>query len=1009
MVKKQLFAFVFLIFFAGTVFSGIEENKAEIFAGRDLHLKGEELISYQPVSGEHILVLSGGVSMLIGGDEFLSDEAVVWLKSETTEFRGKVSVDYKAKVYLASSEFFEKGKKTLTVDLRRMIVEDGKSMVLEFDVTGEIFVTAEKREVRDVGGLDFYKRAAAALEMVKLKTEAAAEPEAKAAEIGEKEKEAQVEQKPELKPKEAEVKEPFKREAGLKLEKKEIEFRYPVNFAPAGAEPLKFEAAPSKEGDIATIIGRLYVWQKRDERGGLLELQADNAVVYYRGDKLKSSLEQDKEREEVPGQEGDVKAIYLTGDVVMTEGQRTIRADEIYYDFEGQRGLVVNAEMRSFDVGRGIPIYVRASKLRRVSENIFSAEDVTVTSSEFYTPQVSSTASRMIITDKTTIDSGQGEVMDSSYDAEMEDVRLKVGEQTIFYWPYLRSNLERPDVPLKSVRTGYDSDWGVILETEWFLSRLLGLQEPEGTESTLGLHYYGERGFASEVEIDYERSDYFGRLLGFVINDNGEDRLGRSSSRKNLEPDEDIRGIFRWQHRQFLPYNWQFTAEASYLSDETFLESFYRGEFNVGKEQETIAYLKRLEDNWALSLLGKVRINDFADELEELPTVEFHLTGESLFYDNLTLYSDTISGRAQQKIGNTEPLLDISDDKFTFVSHRSELDIPIWAAPFKVVPFVAGTFGLDDRSGFTTTLVDGSNKGSFGEREVWIGEAGVRVGTQLSKVYPNVKSQLWDLNQLRHIIRPQFTGVLYAESDDVVEQHDTLNFGVSQRLQTKRGFGESQRTVDWMRLEVDVTVVDEPVSAGEASPDRFIWNRTMVPLRVLSAPDIFNGDLVNSSFRRYEMWGPRRNYIGGNYLWRMSDTTAVLSDIYYDYEGGTVEQFNVGFSRMRWPNLSYYIGSRYLRRIDVLDEEGSSAFVLAATYILDPRYTVVLSQQYDFDYGASIRSELTLIRRYHRMYCGFTFMTDGSLDRQAVVLSIWPQGIPEMGMGGRRFTGQGNY
>ncbi len=1009
MVKRQLFAFVFLIFCAGAVFSGIEDKKAEVFAGHDLHLRGVELISYQPGSGEHILVLNGGISMSIGGDEFFSDEAVVWLESETTKFRGSVSVDYKAKVYLVSSKSFEKGKKTLTVDLRQTIFEDGKSIAVEFDVTGEIFVTAEKREVRDPRELDLYKRAVAALEPIKFRAEAATKPEAKAAEIIEKEKEAEVEKKPELKSEEEEAKEPLKMGLGVKSKRAEIEFQYPVNFAPAGAEPLKLESAPSKDGDIATITGRLYVWQKRDERGGLLELQADNAVVYYRGEKLKSRLEQGESRKDIPGQDGDVRAIYLAGDVVMAEGQRTIRADEIYYDFEGQRGLVVNAVMRSFDVSRGIPIYVRASKLRRVSENIFSAEDVTLTSSEFYAPQVSSTASRMILTDTTTIDSEQGEVRDSSYDAEMEDVRLKVGEQTIFYWPYLRSNLERPDVPLKSVRAGYDSDFGAILETDWYLSRLLGLQEPEGTESTLGLHYYGERGLASEVEIDYERENYFGSLLGFVINDNGEDRLGRYSSRKDLEPAEEIRGLLRWRHRQFLPYNWQFTAEASYLSDENFLESYYRGEFNVGKEQETIAHLKRLEENWALSLLGKVRINDFADELEELPTVEFHLTGESLFEDNLTLYSDTISSRYQQKIGDTEPLLDISDEKFTFLSHRSELDIPIWAAPFKVVPFVAGTFGLDDRSGFTTTLVNSSNTGSFGEREVWIGEAGIRVGTQLSKVYPKIKSQLWDLNQLRHIIKPQFTGVLYAESDDVVKQRDTLNFGVSQRLETKRGFGEGQRTVDWMRLDMDVTVVDDPVSADEASPDRFIWNRTMVPLRVLSAPDIFNGDLSNSSLRRYEMWGPRRNYIGGNYLWRMSDTTAVLSDIYYDYEGGVVEQFNVGFSRMRWPNLSYYIGSRYLRRVDVLDEEGSNVFVLAATYILDPRYTIVLSQQYDFDYGASIRSELTLIRRYHRMYCSFTFMTDGSLDRQAVVFSIWPQGVPEVGIGSRRFTGQSSY
>ncbi|GAI48958.1 unnamed protein product, partial [marine sediment metagenome] len=108
--------------------------------------------------------------------------------------------------------------------------------------------------------------------------------------------------------------------------------------------------------------------------------------------------------------------------------------------------------------------------------------------------------------------------------------------------------------------------------------------------------------------------------------------------------------------------------------------------------------------------------------------------------------------------------------------------MPILAEPFKIVPYLVGTFGYDDRSGYTRTLVDGSNTGSFGEKNIWIGEAGIRVFPRpYWKVYPNVKSRLWDLSQLRHIIKPHLTAVVYEESDDVVEQRDTLNLGVSQR------------------------------------------------------------------------------------------------------------------------------------------------------------------------------------------------------------------------------------
>jgi len=170
----------------------------------------------------------------------------------------------------------------------------------------------------------------------------------------------------------------------------------------------------------------------------------------------------------------------------------------------------------------------------------------------------------------------------------------------------------------------------------------------------------------------------------------------------------------------------------------------------------------------------------------------------------------------------------------------------------------------------------------------------------------------------------------------------------------------------------------------------------------LSSPEIYNSSLI-TSLGRFEMFGPRRNYIGADYVWRLSDTAAVLSDMNYDMQSGVVQQFNIGYSRLFWPNLQIYLGSRYLRRVQILGENGSNAFTFAATYVLDPRYTLIFSQQYDFDYGDNVRNDITLIRRYHRMYCGFTYSADESLSEHAIVFSIWPQGVPEMAMGPRRF------
>ncbi|MHC4309562.1 MAG: LPS assembly protein LptD, partial [Planctomycetota bacterium] len=744
-------------------------------------------------------------------------------------------------------------------------------------------------------------------------------------------------------------------------DEKEPDFRYPVNFRPAGKAALKMESTATEGGeDVVTLIGRIYLWQKQKEEGDLLEFQADNAVIWYV--EKPESGGREAAPENVVGE--NIKAVYLSGDVVMTSGQQTIQTEEIFYDFEQNKALAKKAVMRSFDVKRGIPIYVRAEELRQLAKNKFALENITLTTSEFYLPQISFKASSVIITDTTSIDEQKGKVSDRSFDAQMRDARFKVGDRTIFSWPFIRSNLQRPDTPIKSVRVGHDNVWGTSVETRWHMSRLLGLREDEGTDSTLALDYYGKRGFGSGAEINYAKEDYFGRILGYLINDHGEDRLGRHSTRRDLEPPRELRGRFLWQHRHFLPHNWQLTSEVSYASDDNFIEGFYRSEFNVGKEQETLVHLKRIEDNWGLAFLGKARINNFWDKLEELPSAEFHWTGQSLFDDKLTLYSDTQVSRFRQRLAS-DSTSTVSEEFFTFMSERAELDMPMRWGFAKVVPFVAGTVGYEDGRGYRTDI-DGGAGGR--EDNIWIGEAGARVfPLPMWKVYPEVESRLWDLDGLRHIIKPSVTAVGYTESDSVAEQRDILNVGISQRLQTKRGPADKQRTVDWMRLDMDVTWLD---STGDSSAgaDRFIWNNPFIPL-----VNRFSTAVPPQDRRSSDVFGPRRNYFGADYIWRVSDTTAVLSDLNYDIQSGVAQQLNVGFSRLRWPNLSYYIGSRYLKRIDNgLGEEGSNAFIFSASYVLDPRYTVVFSQQYDFDYGANIRSEITLIRRYHRLRYGIT-------------------------------------
>jgi hypothetical protein len=1007
----------------------IDNTQAKAFAGRDVQITADKLTNYHDANGTDVLVAEGKFSITAGADTFTGERAVVWLK------RSPGSKNVGAWCYVSDRVSAKRGAGTRLVDLNWETIEKGNAIVIRFEATGEVFVTAKTIEKSDVRGGEFYNQAFAATAKVHKTfadecgavspaqvSPAAAQPEqisgTNAARTSRPPARPTATPAAEVKPESGAfgfLDRLFgpseKPQTAIEKTPQQTKIKYPVNLAPAGEQEPNIEwGGSTKDEGFATVIGRFYLWQKQDETGRLLEMQADDAVVFYSGEKLNTDEESGRVKD--VGAKGAIKTIYVRGDVVMTEGLRTIRADEVYYDFENKRGLAINATIRTFDVDRGIPIYVRAARIRQLAEGKFAADNAVLTTSEFAMPQVSLEASSILITDTTTIDqskSAGNQIKDSSYDAQMRDVRLKSEGVTVFYWPLMRSNLERPDMPLKSVRIGNDSTWGTTVESRWYLSRLLDLREPDGTNGTFDLDYLSKRGVGTGMDVDYAQEDRLGKISGYLIDDRGKDRLGRVDFRQNLEPPEDLRGRFDWVHRQFMPYNWQVTTGIDYESDENFLESYRRQEFNTDADRETYVHLKRIEDNWGLAFLAKGRINNFADELQEAPTGEYHLTGQSIFDDSMTLYSDTQGGAYRQLIGEDHTTA-MNEEVFGFGTHRTELDMPMWLSGIKAVPFVAGTVGYDERSGFNRSLVDGSNPGGDpNDSTVGIGEAGVRASSEYWKTYPDVKSRLWDLEGLRHIVRPEVDTSIYGESDTVVKQHDVVHLELSQQLQTKRG--PDERIVDWMRLNLGGTwFADNEERTPDSGPYRYLWNNPMTPLRTYSMPGILNGDIdkkgdIDHGLKKFETYGPVRDYYDADYMWQISDTTKLLSDGYYDIHSGTVEQFDIGFSRTRLPDLSYYVGLRYLRDVNVLEEHGSNAFVFEASYILDPRYTIVVSQQYDFEYRANVESKITLIRHYNRVFWSLSFSTDASLGQQSIMFNIWPEGLPELAGSSRRYTG----
>jgi hypothetical protein len=1026
-----------LVFVSMLICNGVgAAHDPSLLAGQDLHLTAPLILSSPaPMSGwDQALLMDEGVTVQIGDNRLTSRSAVVWLQrqgGEQADFGTGIS--YLARVYLEGTVSVQQGRKAKATPIMHYDVTGAEVLIAQFRVTGEVFAqTSEKTQIPPelLTDYDLYNRALKAARTIPtgpaLKASAMVpEPARVIASPADTYKEPPA-MSPAVARQLAPVMEPG--QAVPESEPEPVE-TFPVHLSAAWEPVPLIERQTLPDGSqIITASGRFYLWHKIAANDGMsetmIEFMADSLVLFL--GKEEFDLETNPQGSQIGS--GQVEAVYLSGNIVMTEGPRTTRADEIYYDFVNQRALVVNASMRMYDEGRGIPVYLRAEQLSRVSKDIFEAKNVTLTNSEFYFPQMSLTASKMVLLTGEALQQHraltQAEEPDTDAEARMYEVTAKIGRFPFFKWNRFRTDFAQPDIPLSRIRFGSDSEFGTSIETRWHLFRLLGMKEPDWMKARLAADYFGKRGPGGGVEAEWETDNAFGEMIGYVIDDHGSDDLGRTPNRRNLEPDRDVRGRFSFRNRHFLPDNWQLTTEVSYLSDRNFLEWMYRSEFYSDKDQETLVHLKKIQDNWGFSILGKVRINDFENTVEQLPSLEYHRTGQSFWDDHLTFYSHSQLARFRSRYDDDAVALGLqqTSEFYTFAATRNEVDLPLELNTIKLVPFVAGSYGYEDHYGFQTAL-DGTQIGR--EDNVFLGEAGLRGSTMFWKEDPFVRSDFWDVRGIRHIVTPYFETVAYQASDSAADMRDVVHIGMLQRWQTHRGSEENPRTLDWMRLNLAATWVSNDADSSIGPGDIFNSN-TMIyrdpsmigPFRTYGPAEfVFNDPSIPLLLRRNDsFYGMVRDTATGDFVWRLSDTMTVLSDMNVDINSSRVQQFNVGVSRYVYPDISYYIGSRYLRpvliRVDEdddgnvdINEEGSHSFVTAITYRISPRYAVSFSQEYNFDFGKSIRSDFALIRQYHRLFYALTFSLDQSLKRNTVMISIWPQGVDELAVGSRKYTG----
>ncbi len=773
-----------------------------------------------------------------------------------------------------------------------------------------------------------------------------------------------------------------------------------ISIRPRYDGDLQVQYKPLADNMTAVIVSggvTLIVTVPSDTPGGkpsVLDMEADRAVIWTKGGgpPLLGGV---KSPQNV---ENGAHEIYLAGHVELrtrTKGEvETLRADEVYYDV--RRGVAVSRkadlELKSAKLPR--PLHLVTDELLQVNPKLYKARTTSI-----FASILPSDPGLVLEIDDLTIEEYQKDKTilwgipryDKDGKRVTETERIFTGRNMvarleglpIFYFPYLKDRVEDPLGPLDNLNFSYNSIFGFQIYTTWDIFDLLNLSRPDGTRWRLMLDYLTLRGPGFGSEFDFEgnnlfgiKSRYSGNIRLYGLFDSTADTLGGNRGKIIYWPDvytqnpithPNFRG---WAYGKFsvqdLPDGFSALGQVSILSDHNFLEQFYLMPHLNEMNQDTYLYVKQQQNNWAWTIQGQISTRDWITETDWLPKADGYLIGQTFLDDRLVYNTHASAGYGRLRPTGQVPFAYLPTDVRVDTARldwMNELSLPFYLGPVKVAPY-----GVIDGSYYSQDVA-GDSRGRF------YGGGGVRWNMPLSRAFPDIQSELLNLNGIYHkmnfvgnyfngyassgvnnfpqldrlnddasdqalrdirplqlvynptasalltnspIFNPQQYAIrrLVTTSPDTLDTMDVVQLGINQRLQTKRGSPGNEHVTDWMSLNLGVSIFPH------STRDNF---------------------------------GHHFGILEYDWTWNLGDRTAFVSSGFFEPWQGGPRAFEFGTIVGRPDTTTLYAGYRQI------DPINSKAVIVAAIYPFSAKYSLSASTVWDF--GANVRSYSIFVAR----------------------------------------------
>jgi len=738
-------------------------------------------------------------------------------------------------------------------------------------------------------------------------------------------------------------------------------------------------------GEVESTVladGNVVIHYRPAARGdalGALRLSAERAVLYISPGTLADaadSLSAD-----------DVRGVYLEGAVIAESDREdyVVRGQRMYYDFITDRAIMLDAVLRTYDRERQVPVYARATELRQLASDQWSGKDVRLSASSFAVPTLSigsSTATIQQVPGKIRPDGTTGE---QRILVTGEHNTLEAGGVPFFYWPWFKGYAER--MPLKGQATSFENYRGIGIELKWDLPMLLGLDPLEEDDLTLETSGYTKRGPALGLGWSWDRPGEHGRLNMWGIHDdtNVEERLSTGITQ---QVPETWRGFLQFEDRIALGNDWNLQAQASWISDPTFMSGWRQDEFRNRREFETSLYLSSDKSDTSLSVLADYSLNQFVSNswllasqgfaLDEFPRASYRKFGKDL-WDTVTWNGSISFSRfkavipdgtaAANGIGTNvfrgpNVVFNAGDDISAALAQRGigsnwstrvtsmhEFTMPLAWGPVQVTPFATAQiqgFIENDDSTAPPTTDDSDFRG--------LGGIGVHATTSLQRIYNDVRSETLGINRLRILMDPWakawISGANFNPMDvpdydplvDATSRGGAVQVGVRHRLQTQRGGAGRWYDVDWLTTSLAATF-----STSDAT-------------RRWYTPRWYDANPLYSSFG---------NFMDGSFDFRPAEALTFTGEGNWDFDLGRLTRAAVAMNIDHSPRFSTGVGFRYFG----VPGDYEAAFpgnvtaakgqllTFPARYEISKTYAVAVSPQYNFSEEDFQSVAATLTRR----------------------------------------------